>query len=431
MPEQHHSQHTQELLGRAPSWLVSWGTALVFIIVLGLLIGAAKVRYPEVISGRIIITSSNPVSPLYAKKSGRLIEIFAQSGDTVKPNQWLMVIENPAQTQHVNELKEIIEYYDSIVLHEKEILPQIENNQLQLGDLQPFVTQWRLAYSNWANFVNIDIYGRKLEALKRQLLMYHQYYERSWAQRLVLQEQYELAAERYRIDSILEVKGAIAPIALKQLKEEFLNRQFALQGARANLAQLQIQMRDLERNIAETEAEYENTREQNLQAYYTNVAQLRAAIAQWVETHVLVSPIHGILQYQSALTIQSNVQAQAHLLSVEPLEKPNYEARIAVPPMRASRIAIGQRVQGKLDAFPFQEFGMIEGVVCQVNTTAALDINGDVSYWISIKLPDDPLTAFGTSISAYKELYGIGDIITDDLSLLDRLLYQLRMIWGR
>ena len=431
MPENQHSQQVSVLLGTPPAWLVRWGSGLVFAIVLAIIVGAAIVQYPEIITGQMVITASNPVSPVHARKSGRVTEIFAHPGDTVHPGEWIMVIENPASTDHVRTLLDQLHHFDSLVYNRKDSLPYMANVNLLLGELQQPVTNWRLAYSTWANFVNVNIYPRKLEAMRKQLAMYYQYYERSWSQRIVAQEQHDLAESRYLADSILAEKGVIAPLELKQRKEEFLNRSYALHGARSALAQLQIQMHDLERTIAETEAEFENMREQNLQNYYTATAQVRAALAQWIEMHVLLTSVTGTVQYQRAIGVNLAVAANAHLLSIEPLENAAPEVMVAVPPARASRIAVGQRVQGKLDAYPFQEFGMIIGEVSKVNTAPAFDAEGNITYWVSVRLPDEPHTAFGTSIASHRELYGIGEIITDELSLLDRLLFELRRIWGR
>ena len=432
MPEnQQHSQQVSVLLGTPPSWLVRWGTAVVFIVVAAIIIAAAYVRYPDVISGQMIIAATNPVSPVYARKTGRITEVFAHSGDTVNPGDWLVVIENPASTPHVRQFMETLFHYDSLVSYQADSLPYIFTNNLLLGELQQSVTQWRLAYSTWANFINIDIYPRKLNAMRQQLNMYHQYYERSWSQRVVTQEQHDLAESRYYADSILEQKGVIAPLDLKQRKEDFLSRKYALHGARSALAQLQIQIRELERNIAETEAEYENLREQHLQNYFTASSQVQSVFAQWLETNVLVSPVEGTVQYQRIVAANTSIQAQTHILSIEPLEIATPSVMVAVPPIRASKLAKGQRVQGKLDAFPFEEYGMLIGTVSHVNTTPAIDPEGNISYWVTVSLPENPVTAFGQSIATHRELYGVGEIVTEELSLLDRLLFQLRRLWGR
>jgi multidrug efflux pump subunit AcrA (membrane-fusion protein) len=432
MPEnQQHSQQVSVLLGTPPSWLVRWGTAVVFVVVAATIIGAAFVRYPDVITGQMIITATNPVSPVYAHKTGRITEIFVQQGDTVAPDEWLLVIQNTSQTAHVQQLLNALSTYDSLVAHCTDSLPYLHKSQWQLGELQQTVTQWRMAYSNWANFTNIKIYPRKLEAMKSQLVMYHQYYERSWSQRLVMQEQHDLAEARYFADSTLAFSGVIAPLELKQRKEEFLNRKFALHGARSALAQLQIQMRELEKQLAEVEAEFENLREQYLQNYHTATAQVKAAIKQWLETNVLVSTVAGQVQFQAAAGVNSLVQVQRHVVSIEPLEKAAPTVMVTVPPARASKLAVGQRVQGKLDAFPFEEFGMLIGEVAHVNTAPAIDADGNVTYTVLVSVPEELQTAFGQTIATHRELHGLGEIVTEELSVLDRLLFQLRRLWGR
>lgn len=431
MPEnQQYSQKISTLLGRPPSWMVQYGTAVLFGIVLLLLLGAATVRYPDTITGKLVVTATQPVASIYTKKTGRLTHVFAARADTVAAGTWLAVIESAVKLEKVQELIQVLNIADSLVGN-SDSLPQLQFPQGQLGELQPVVNQWRLAYVVWANFNTTAIYPRKLEAMRAQLGMYGQYYERSWSQRLVMQEQYDLAEVRYVADSTLAFSGVIAPLELKQRKEEFLNRRFALHGARSALAQLQITMRELEKKIAETEAEYQTLQEQNLQNYQTTAAQVQAAIAQWLELHVLISPIDGVVQLQRPLGPNTTVPANVHAISIEPLQPSEPHMLVSVPPQRASKIKVGQRVQGKLDAYPFEEFGMLIGTVTQVSTAPSIDADGAATYWVTASLTTNRTTVFGKSIAQHTELFGVGEIVTEDLSLLDRLLFQLRKIWGR
>ncbi len=54
-------EELRDILGIVPPWIVRWGTVLIAIVILTLLIGAAWFRYPDRISSQVVLTSSNPI----------------------------------------------------------------------------------------------------------------------------------------------------------------------------------------------------------------------------------------------------------------------------------------------------------------------------------------------------------------------------------
>ena len=52
-------------------------------------------------------------------------------------------------------------------------------------------------------------------------------------------------------------------------------------------------------------------------------------------------------------------------------------------------------------------------------------------YAIDVSLPDTLITTFDKEIDFQQEMRGTGDIVTEDLRLIERFFYQLRNVFKR
>ena len=138
MPEntdfQLRSEEVQDILTKVPNWMIRWGTVLIFGIILMLFFMSWFIKYPDVISAEIIITTNIPPEKLVAKTSGKIEAILITDKSIVGQNKPLAIIENSANYQDVFKLKAIIEKANINNLNKN--FPFTELNNLQLGDIE-------------------------------------------------------------------------------------------------------------------------------------------------------------------------------------------------------------------------------------------------------------------------------------------------------
>jgi multidrug resistance efflux pump len=430
MPEQnHHSSRVSALLGKPPGWLISWGTVVVFSVLAILLVLAAFVRYPEVITAQAIISGTHPPQVIAAQRSGRFAQFFVGDGERVQSGEVLAVLENDAQYADVRHLDSLLSLFESFIIHPDTPYAQMSWPNMQLGEVQPFYQQFTLAYTNLSQFYAQDAYSVRIAALERQLINFRLYYKRSWQQRVTLQEQYDLALQRYQTDSMLTADGVYAVQELSKRKEQLLQLRYSLHGARAALAQTQMQMADLEQNLASLKLEYARERENRHLALRNAESALQSAIQAWKNSFAFVARISGEVNYQTLWAPGQNVPQGGHVFTVLPQEKNVLKARMLVPPVRFSNVNIGQRVQLKLDAYPFEQYGMIVGNVSKRNTAPIQLPDGSYAYVVEVDFAEGLETTYGQSVTDIDELTGTGEIITEELSLLVRIFYKLRKIF--
>ena len=65
------SEEVQEILSHVPNWMIRWGNTLFFGLIVMLLFISWFVKYPDVISTQVMVTTSFPPEKIYAKSSGQ------------------------------------------------------------------------------------------------------------------------------------------------------------------------------------------------------------------------------------------------------------------------------------------------------------------------------------------------------------------------
>jgi len=80
-----------------------------------------------------------------------------------------------------------------------------------------------------------------------------------------------------------------------------------------------------------------------------------------------------------------------------------------------------------LENFPDEEFGMLTGVVRNISLLP--DKEGFFS--VDVELPEKLITNYNKEIVFTQEMKGAGEIVTEDLRLMERFFYQLRNIFKR
>ena len=90
-------------------------------------------------------------------------------------------------------------------------------------------------------------------------------------------------------------------------------------------------------------------------------------------------------------------------------------------------IAIGQKANIKLENFPDDEFGMLQGKVDYISMLP----DKDGLYLIDVKLPKELVTTYNKKIPFQQEMRGSVEIITEDLRLIERFFYQFRSLMDK
>ncbi|WP_217606382.1 HlyD family secretion protein [Chitinophaga sp. GbtcB8] len=421
MPQyQHHHEEVQDIMSKMPHWIVRRGITLLFAVVILLFAGAYFIHYPDVITTQVNITSANPPVKIVAQPGGKISELFVQNNAAVQENAPIYILENAARYADIRLLQTLLNQLDTSF----NLAPTLRRfnfaQPLQLGALQGGYAALYQAVNQYLFFTDKHFTTQKVAQLQSQLTTQHQLNEELQHKDIMLQQQLMLEQKRFKIDSQLAREKVIAPLELDNSKRQLLDKQMTADATRANLLQNKLQQTEYLKTI--TDLQQQSLQQENdlQQKVREQVKQLQGQLEVWEQQYLVKSPVAGKVSFFKFWKAHQFVSSgEAVLMIVPPVQ--HYVAKATLPVFGAGKVKKGQKVLIKLSAYPFREFGMIRGNISNVSAVAL-----DTAYAMDIQLANGLLTTAHRQIPSQPQLPGIAEVLTNDMSILERLFYSLR-----
>ena len=418
------SEEFNEVLSAVPAWIVRWGIAMIACVVLMLLVGSAVFKYPDVISSTVTLTGTTPVSAVVARTSGKLQELYVGNNQQVKANTLLAVIENPAGTNDILRLKELLRQAENSL----DTIALVPSQQLRLGSLQSLYSSFYLSMSEYRQFKELAYHLKKIGLVKARIVKNEVYYRNMLKQKDLSEVQAKIAHQQYARDSLLGVKGLVSKEAVEEAYSRYLQSSLSAENMERSLENLQIQLVQMNESLYDTEYQYldqKNTLETQLRSL---VNQLRAEIDAWEINYALITPIDGEITLTQYWTNNQNVTAGNVVFNIVPSNQGEIVGKAMLPTERSGKVRKGQKVNIRFSNYPDKEFGIVKGIVENISLIPVLDVQNAKSYMVDIELPNGLRTSYNKDLPFLPEMEGQADIITEDISLLERFLMPIRKV---
>jgi HlyD family secretion protein len=420
------SEDVQEILGQTPRWIVRWGVTVIFFTLLMILLGSTIFKYPDVISGSVIVASENPPVPIMAQASGKIENIFVINQELVKPGSYLAILENTANYTHILELKSKLKFIQrKFILNDFSNLPEFPGNY-SLGTVQEIFSGFQRQYNEYRNFLAINIIGKKIVALNKQIIDYKSYSERLDIQSENLQETLKLQHKQYKRDSLLFSSGVIAPADFEKSAQTFLQVKNNYQGLLATIANTNMQINQLEYQTVDLQSQFLDQSGTKVNSLKEALDNLLNGIIAWEKTYALISPIEGRITFVNFWSKNQYVVSGNQVFTVVPSKLQRLLGKLKFPVAGSGKVAKGQKVLIRLDNFPYTEFGMLEGKVAAISLIPELTPQGSF-YTAEVFLEKGLTTNYGKTLPLNQEMPGNADIITKNLSVFERLVTPLKI----
>ena len=294
----------------------------------------AAIEIPDRVRTFGVLLPAEGLLRVKAPRAGRVDYLPVANGDSVTPGQVLMRLSGSQRAPG----------------REPELLARIASlgRELRLLD-ESLERQVRLA-------------GSRERLNRRRLRLVAQRIEAAQAEAQAREEQTDILVARADRMSQLAVRDAIAADAVKESRANMLvsraaslaarQRVLALQDERLAIEQLLAQDRDM---LAAMQRESGGRRE----------ALLRQIAASELQSALEVTAPGGGIVSGLAVRAGEDVVAGDVLMTVYSPES-RLEARLFLSPDNAGMIAVGQRVELQLQAYPHQLFGTRSAVVTEI-----------------------------------------------------------------
>ncbi|MNL44967.1 hypothetical protein D3C87_1675790 [compost metagenome] len=113
------------------------------------------------------------------------------------------------------------------------------------------------------------------------------------------------------------------------------------------------------------------------------------------------------------------------MFSIIPDAKNIFIGKVKAPALNSGKLKVGQRVNIRLANFHDREFGVLKGEI--KNISLVPDKEGNLL--LDASLTNGLKTSYDKQIVFQLEMKGDAEIITEDLRLLERVLYQFKSIF--
>ena len=182
------------------------------------------------------------------------------------------------------------------------------------------------------------------------------------------------------------------------------------------MLEYQQQMAELEKGLSEL-------RKQNLQLFSERERQV-------------ISPVTGTISVMYSQQGQE-VMPQQSLIAIRP-EDTLLEAQLYVPSRSIGFIEVGQKIILRIDAFPYQKFGMLNAQIKEVSASVlfpeesqtAVDIH-EPYFKVSAVLAEQSIRAFGKQFVLRPGMLIKADIVLDKRSLMEWMLEPLFIVGNK
>ncbi|TAH09152.1 MAG: HlyD family efflux transporter periplasmic adaptor subunit [Sphingobacteriia bacterium] len=424
-----YSSEVREIISTRPAWMVRNGIALFFIIIALLFTGSFFIQYPDIIKAPVRIVGNNLPKQVMSKSEGKLVALFVKDNDQVQEGALLGIIQSSAD-------------YEQVLLLDKWIEAQLKNLKTSnnsstnawwsnaqtlpalniLGDIQKNyqeLTQqvYQLGWSTPKGY-----FEQKKQTIAKELNTIQALNQNAQTQKQLIEQDLQMQQHLLTINEGLVKEKVIAPLELNKDKSAVIAKQQQLVQVDAGTINQNNSAISKHKELIEI-AKTANDIQQN---FITALFNAKTAITEWKNRYMIIAAETGKIQMASYYQTNSWIKAGQELFYIIP-SQPSYFAEVLASQQNFGKISKGQQVHIALNSYQRNEFGVLDGIITNIPAVPYRD----TAFLIKVVLPNGLVTNYKKQILFSNNLSGIAEIITENASLADRLLYQWRGLWKR
>jgi HlyD family type I secretion membrane fusion protein len=424
------SDEVQEILSHTPNWMIRWGITSIFFLIL-ILIGISYfVKYPDVIKGNILVTTEVPPVKLVSKTNGQLTRIYVINGEEVKENDIIADIESPLTDSTVIYLKQLVSSTQFAIDEFKS--PKINfENELVFGEVQTEFGQLKKTYNEYYQVITDSYQKKKINRLRNQITNYDRLGVISNRQLKLTEQDLKNGKEKFQSEKNLYDKGVISKMEFFEKQTVLNQNKQQVENLKKTYVQNQITISDLKKQLVDMEyetSEKERTLKESIEISCNNIQNY---LNTWQQNYRITASFDGTVSYLTTLNENQFVTSGTNLFAIVPNNN-EYIGTVQIPSQGFGKVKVGQTVHIKLDNYPYNEFGQLEGVVKEISLIPSVVGEQKQSVYLAkVSLTKGLTTTYKKELEFKPEMSGTAEIVTEDLRLIERIFNQFRKIMDK
>lgn len=409
--QENHSEEVNEIITAVPAWILRRGIMVVFFVILSIILLAAFIRYPDVISTSLKINSLNAPKPVYAKRAGKLMELLLPENKKVEIGAPLAFLESTGSHRDVLKLSTQLKSLRELVLTAKPLSLSLLSPNSNLGELQAAYQNFYQEYVKYLSTQKGGYYQEKRIYLERDLQSIKGLKSQIVTQQKVQQKEYANIEQQYLSYQKLMAKNVISKSEFQEQENKYLSGKYPLQQTETALLNNSVAYATKEKEILDLENTIAEQRAKFLQAINSVISDTEV----WINQYVVLAPVSGTLGYAGVIQQNQSVAVNQELFVINP-GNTDFFGEIQIPQNNMGKIRIGQRTLIKMHSYPYEQFGMIRGNINYIS---------DVAFRDSVFIAKVGFKTFESKDNLHKivlknGMLGNAEIITEESSLLQR-----------
>ncbi|MCX2485015.1 HlyD family secretion protein [Pedobacter sp. MR2016-24] len=406
-----NSDEIQDIITAVPSWILQWGTLLLFTLMVLIVISSAFIKYPDIVKTEMKINSLNAPKPIYVKQNGKIVSLLVKEGALVKRKSLLAFIESTANHEDVLVMNEELMRVSEI-LNRGEVPKNLSLKNWKLGELQGAYQNFYQQYLQYVSTKSGGYYISKKKFLQRDLAEVQLLRNQIILQKRIKEQEYRNIEREFDSYKKLYKKGVVSLSEYKQQENKYLSGKYPLQQNDTELLNnnstylaKQKEILDLNHTIADEKAKFA----QSLDNMITETDS-------WINKYIISAPIDGRVSYAGIVQENQTVNLGQEIFVINP-DNTDFFGELQIPQYSMGKVRVGQRTLVKMRSFPYEQYGMIEGRVNYISDVAFKD-----SIFIAkITFEEFEKKNDGHDIILKNGMQADVDIITQDATILQRV----------
>ncbi|WDF80740.1 HlyD family efflux transporter periplasmic adaptor subunit [Mucilaginibacter sp. KACC 22773] len=421
--EARHTDDIQDIITTVPSWLLRWGIAIFFIILV-LIVGlAAIIRYPDIVKTQLKIDSPNSPKAVVSKVPGKLVKLLVSEGQEVTTGEPLAYLESTAHHKTVLQLLTVLKRMQHQLLNDSIVDRHGFNRdeQFSLGELQSGYQVFMQEYLNYQSAVKDGFFLQKRDYLKKDLTNLNEQRSQLNAQKDLEQKDYLLAGQEYEMHKKLEHEKVETIAEFRQAESKYLAKKSPLIQTEASLISAAATYASKQKEILELDNQIREEKTKFSQALNSLISQAD----DWKSKYILSASQSGIINYAGIVQENEVLNVAQEVFYIDS-QKSNFFGIMSIPQTNMGKVKEGQEVLVKLKGFPYEQYGIMHGHISFIAAVPYKD-----SVFISrVNFPLLYNTDMKKVVHLKQGMLADAEIITEDATVLQRITHNLRKMAG-
>lgn len=424
MKKHRENQNSDEILlivCEPPTWMMRTGITVMTSIILSFFIATWVFKYPEILKGDVMVTTQTPAIRVVSPTTGRLSRLLLKEGTIVKKGDALAETENTMRLENVPAMQHILQQAKAFMQNPRYKIAFPDDNYAW-GALQEDFNLLRQGCLDFQRLQSDDYQHMQAKNLQQQINDLKDMAAFQQRQKQFIEQSALNAQETFNVDKKLFDEGIISKVEFIKSKNKWLEKQSEQEDINKALVITNLKIKELEKGIQDISYDFLEKKRVSLDLMERSIHNIENSLRDWQQNYLIVAPADGKLVFLKNLTENQHVKALDTLFAVMPAQE-SFVATVDIPVQGMGKVKSGQKVIIKLDDYPYQEFGMLEGEVQNVAQSANMKY-----YRVLVALPHGLSSTYHQQFSCRAEMLGTAEIVTADLRIIERAFYGLRKL---